>query len=210
MAIMKGGRLYGRVGDQLFYVRNGVQCVRSVKKKARSNKPISDIRAKQVARMKAAMRFLVPLKSIIYNTCRPYNERMTGMNRAVQQVIREALVNSEGGPYVDPTKVKVSRGRSGDLYLETVQLVNSHLKLQWADNFRFSNHQQLFLVAYNVEQELVQLSEGHPLGDKQLEVALQDAILDGTFHLYYYLSDRLSKTYSESRYVGAFSGLVES
>ncbi|MFD2960164.1 MULTISPECIES: DUF6266 family protein [Olivibacter] len=204
MAIMKGGRLYGRVGDQLFYVRNGVQCVRSVKKKANNNKPISELRAKQVARMKAVMRFLVPLKSIIYNTCRPYNDRMTGMNRAVQQVLREALVDSEAGPYVDPARVKVSRGGPGDLHLETVQLVDGRLKLQWANDFRVSNHQQLFLLAYNVEQELVQLSEGHPLSDKELEVALQDVILEGTFHLYYYLSDRLSKIYSESKYVGAF------
>lgn len=204
MAIMKGGHLYGRVGNQMFYVRNGVQCVRSVRTKVKGNKLISDAKAKQVAGMKAIMKFLIPLKSIVHNTCRPYNDRMTGMNRAVQQVFREALVDSEEGPYVDAAKLKVSRGTPGDLYLETVQLVDGRVKLQWANDLRFSPHQQLFLVAYNVEQEVVQLTEGHPLGNKQLEVALQDVILDGTFHLYYYLSDRLSKTYSESSYLGEF------
>jgi len=69
-----------------------------------------------------------------------------------------------------------------------------------------SEHTVRNLVVYhNVEQELVQLTEGHPLGNKQFEVALQDVILDGTVHLYYYLPDRLSKTYSESRYLGAHS-----
>lgn len=204
MAIMKGGLLSGRVGNQLYYVRNGKQLVRSVFKKSKSKgKPSTEAQLKQLTKIDMVMKFLVPLKSIVYYTCRPRNNSMTGMNRAVQQVFREAFYEHENGLYINPAKVKVSMGGPSGVAIENVQMEGGTLRLQWMNGL-WSPYQQAFVLVYNIGEELVQLSDGNLLRDQHLEMQLQDEIRKGTLHLYFYLSDRLGKSFSESSYLGEF------
>jgi len=201
---MKNGLLYGRVGHQVYYVRNGKQLIRSISKTEKNKrKPLTEARRKQLAKMRMVMKFLVPLKSIVYHTCLPKDDKMTGMNRAVQQVFREAFVKQEDGFYIDPAKVKVSRGSPSGVSIENVQIEEGKLRLQWTSGL-WSPYQQAFVLVYNIEEELVQLSEGNFLRDQQLEMQLPDEIRKGPLHLYFYVSDRLGKSFSESSYLGEF------
>lgn len=199
---MKNGKIKGRIGNQLFYVRNGVQCIRTMPKKHQKARTMAQIR--MVAKMKMVMGFLVPLKEIIRHTCRPVNREMTGMNRAVQQVIAGALVEREGVFAIEPSRVMVSRGAHMGVCFELVKLEQLKLTLHW-QNLPSHAYKQLFVLAYNIEQQSVQLSSGGDLlREGKLEMELNEALQGGVIELYAYASDRLGKSFSESQYLGRF------
>lgn len=203
MAIIKNGRLSGRVGNQLFYVRNGVQCVRAMPKK-RKDTP-SPARLLHLAKMRLVVTFLLPLKDIVKYTCKPPNDRMTGMNRALQQVYREALMEENGIPKIDLSRVKVSRGATSGCMVHSVNIKQGKVVVVDWQTSSFNAYHQLFVVVYNTDQQLVQLSNGGALvREGQLELELNEEMREGTVHLYLYASDRLGKTFSQSEYLGRF------
>lgn len=202
MATMKNGLLRGRVGLQVFYVRGGVQCVRALPKKKRREK--SEATLNHLAKMKVLSAFLAPLKAIIRHTCKPAGAKMTGMNRAIQQAYNDAIRIEQDDPVVDPALVKVSRGGGIGLLSWQVEVTNSTVRVQWEASL-FNPYHQIFLVAYNIEAQQVQLSKGDAMmRDGILVVPLEEEILGSIVHLYAYASDRLGKTFSDSQYLGSY------
>ncbi|HWV72483.1 MAG TPA: hypothetical protein VN040_12235 [Pseudosphingobacterium sp.] len=204
MAIMKNGLLYGRVGNQLYYVRGGVQHVRAlIKKQKRLPSPKQ---VQQFERMRQVNSFLSPLKQIIRHTCEPDKGLMSGMNRAMQQIFRAALVTEEDGKIViDPALVKVSMGSLANVYVSKVEVLNGIARIEWIVN-PFLDYYPVYLLAYNVEQQIVQLSSGGDLSSQGLlTMELNEEIKTGLVHLYVYTSDRQRAAFSDSTYAGSIS-----
>ena len=87
---------------------------------------------------------------------------------------------------------------------ELVKLEQLKLTLRW-QNLPSHAYKQLFVLAYNIEQQSVQLSSGGDLlREGKLEMELNEALQGGVIELYAYASDRLGKSFSESQYLGRF------
>src|SRR5690606_39116610 len=90
MAIFRGGALHGKVGNLVYYMRNGVSCVRSIPK-PRNDSP-SPAQQAQRARMKLATQFLAPLKPVLDDTFKPGNrKKLSGLNWATKQLLQDAI-----------------------------------------------------------------------------------------------------------------------
>lgn len=204
MATMKNGLLYGRVGNQLYYVRNGIQHVRALAKK--QNRQRSSKQLQQVERMRQVNSFLSPLKQIIRYTCMSGKGLMSGMNRAMQQIFREALATQEDGKIIiDPALVKVSMGSLANVPVSKVEVASGIVRIEWLVNI-FMTYYPVYLLAYNLEQQAVQLSTGGDLsGQGLLEMELNEELMLGQIHLYVYTADRQRTAFSDSRYVGSIT-----
>lgn len=202
MAVMKGGLLYGRVGTQLYYVRNGKQLVRSVSQ--RKGKTVSSKLSIQQTNLAMVTQFLSPLKEIVRQTCVPYHNKMSGMNRAVSQVFGEALIIKNESYIIDPSKVKVSRGSLTMPLIIDFKLEDRNVFISWTVN-SYNNYLKVYLIAYNVKERVIQLSNGGEIyHGGQLSMMLNEEIVSGTFHLYAYLSNRMGTSFSDSVYLGEF------
>ncbi|GGH01365.1 hypothetical protein GCM10007415_41840 [Parapedobacter pyrenivorans] len=205
MAILKGGFLHGKVGNLIYYTRNGVSYVRSVPK-PRTTPPTPAQLAQQL-RMKRAMEFLAPLAPVLENSFKPANRHVrSGLNWATKQVLLDAIAGEYPDLYVDPGQVKVSWGglprlRNPELSLDASGLFTLHW-IPGSSPF-IDNNEPVFLLIYNETQRRVVVSEGLACrGDGQLTLQVAPEILRGKVHGYGFLVDRSRRSASESVFLG--------
>ena len=98
----------GKLGNMVYYTRNGVQCVRSLPKVGPREASVAQ--QAQRLRMKLVTRYLSPLSPMLSDTFNPGNKKMTGMNKAVRYALQEAVAGEFPDLYILPEKVLVSSG----------------------------------------------------------------------------------------------------
>lgn len=207
MAILKGGFLHGKVGNLIYYTRNGVSYVRSVPK-PRTTPPTPAQLAQQL-RMKRAMEFLAPLAPVLENSFKPANRQVrSGLNWATKQVLLDAIAGEYPDLYVEPGQVKVSWGglprlRNPELSLDASGLFTLHW-IPGSSPF-IDNNEPVFLLIYNETQRRVVVSDGLACrGDGQLTLQVAPEMLRGKVHGYGFLVDRSRRSASESVFLGTW------
>src|SRR5690606_36851674 len=109
MATVKSGRLTGKVGNMVYYIRNGNQYARALPKAAQYE-PSPAQRAQRL-RMKLVMQFVSPLAPMLDDTFRPHDRKLTGMNKAVRHALQAgAVAGTYPDLYLRPERMLVSSG----------------------------------------------------------------------------------------------------
>lgn len=207
MAILKGGFLHGRVGNLIYYTRNGVSCVRSVPKPCTT--PPSPAQLAQRLRMKRTMEFLVPLAAVLENSFKPANRQVrSGLNWATRYVLQHAIAGEYPNLYVDPAQVKVSWGGLPRLRSPELSLgAGGVFILHWVagSGSLIDNNVLVFLLIYNETHRRVMVSDGMACrGDGQLMLHVPQEMLQGKVHGYGFLIDRPRRAASESVFLGTW------
>ncbi len=205
MAILKGGALHGKVGNLIYYVRNGQPCVRSLPKPI--TKPPTPVQQAQRLRMKLATQFLAPLAPMLNDTFKANDRKsMSGLNRATRRLLQDAIAGEFPDLYVQPEQVLVSRGALPRMYNPELALTDGGvLTLTWTqtDPSFIDNDDLVFLLVYNQSSRQVVVSEGTAhRGDGQLRLSVDQAVLNGTVYCYGFLMDRLRRSASNSVFLG--------
>jgi len=211
MAIVKSGRLTGKVGNTVYYMRNGIQYARALPKSTK-HEPSPAQRAQRL-RMKLVMKFVSPLAPMLNNTFRPGNRKLSGVNKAVRHALRaEAVEGVFPDLYLQPEKVLVSSGilptmRRPQLVLDGV----GNATLTWYRTSVIDDDDLAFMLLYNVNNGRGQLAGGDTYRTQErLTVKLNEEILRGTTHAYGFMMDRLRRSASDSVFLGTLvDGVLE-
>ena len=208
MAILKGGALHGKVGNLVYYIRNGVPCVRAVAKP--SSIPPTPAQLAQRWRMKLATQFLAPLAPVLDDTIKVHSrKKLTGMNWATQKLLQDAVAGEYPDLHIQPSKVLVSLGALAPLRNPLLALGEDRLlTLQWEpiSSYFVDSNDQAFLLVYNQTSKQVYLSHGTASrGDGRLTLAATPEILKGMAHCYGFVLDRSRRSASNSVFVGTLT-----
>ena len=213
MAILKGGVLHGKVGGLVYYVRNGVPCVRAAAKP--STTPPTHAQLAQQQRMKMAIQFLAPLAPVLEDTIKTQvRKKLSGMNWVTKMLLRDAIAGEYPNQYIQPERVPVSRGSLDPLYNPLLELdQNRSFVLRWVPmpNEFVDGNDQVFLLLYNQTGKQAYMSQGTASRvDGQLTLPTTPEMLNGTVHGYGFVLDRLRKSASNSVFLGTFvDGVLE-
>ena len=205
MAIFSGGALHGKVGNLVYYMRNGVSCVRSIPK-PRNDSP-SPAQQAQRARMKLATQFLAPLKPVLDDTFKPGNrKKLSGLNWATKQLLQDAIAGEYPDLYVRAERVLMSCGTLPPLRKTALALGEDGLfAFNWEPTGSpfIDNNVPVYLLVYNQTHRRVVLSKKAACrGDGELTLQIAQEMLKGTVHCYGFVMDRMRRSASDSVFLG--------
>jgi hypothetical protein len=123
------GNLRGKVGDKIYFVRKGKQCVRSVPKQ-RSNEP-SKAQLEQRAKMSKAIHFVKSLRQLLLIGYRLYFKHHTPYNEIVKQTLRHAITGAYPDFTIDYSKVKVCQGKLMSESAKPRSAARENIKFIW-------------------------------------------------------------------------------
>ena len=205
MAIFSGGALHGKVGTLIYYMRNGVSCVRSAPK-PRIDSP-SPAQQAQRARMKLAAQFLAPLIPVLDDTFKPGNrKKLSGPNWATKQLLQDAIAGEYPDLHVRAERVLVSCGTLPPLRNTALAPgKDGLLTFNWEPTGSpfIDNNMPAYLLVYNQTHRCVVLSKGTACrGDGELALQVAQEMLVGTVHCYGFVMDRVRRSASDSVFLG--------
>lgn len=213
MAILRGGALHGKVGNLVYYVRNGKPCVRAMPKPTPKEPTVAQLA--QRLRMKLATQFLGPLGPMLENTFRPFDrKRMSGLNHATRHTLANAIGGDYPDLYIQAEQVLVSSGALPKLREPELALTGDcQLTLTWAPAHTtfIDNDDVVFLLVYNPTNRMVVLSpEDSCRGSGQLTLEVGQDVFNEGAYCYGFLRDRLRRKVADSVFLGEIrNGVLE-
>jgi len=194
------GQFVGCKGPFGFYVRS---------KPKKSLKPPTAGQLATRAKMALVATYLLPLKEIIYmGFAAGYNvkSKTAAMNMAVAHAMRNAIAGTYPDLYIRPEQVALSKGKVQRLWKPEVQLKERQLQVTWRPTLNFSSFadDMVYVLAYNVKAKTVAVREAVREA-ASVTIDLEAEPPGSAVHLYACVSNRESKLFSNSQYLGAHS-----
>lgn len=193
------GQFVGCTGPFGFYVR---------RKPKKSLKPPTAGQLATRAKMALVATYLLPLKEIIYmGFAAAYNvkSKTAAMNMAVAHAMRSAIAGTYPDLSIRPEQITLSKGKVQRLWKPEGQLQERHLKVTWRPMITFSSFADdiVYVLAYNVKAKTVAIREAVREA-ASVTVDLEAEPSGSTVHLYVCVSNRESKLFSNSQYLGDY------
>jgi uncharacterized protein DUF6266 len=123
------GPIRGKVGENVYYVRKGKQCVRSVPKK--SSKAPSKSQLEQRVKMAKAVLFVSSLKRLLSISYRHYFKHRFPSNEVVKQILRSAITGVYPDFNIDYSKVQVSLGHISKNPMAQSSAAKDEINFSW-------------------------------------------------------------------------------
>ena len=139
------GGVYGKLGNVVFYRRNGKVFARS-KPKNKKRAP-SRAQMRQRIRFQKVSRFAHTLRPIVACTFRKNHRGRIGTNIVISKVFEDALVGEYPDLEIDYSKVVISNGTLGRGRAEDAIRVAGHIEFRWWEVEEHPNA-HVVLVAY--------------------------------------------------------------
>ncbi|MGK6351575.1 DUF6266 family protein [Parapedobacter sp. DT-150] len=196
----------GRVGDMVgcmgptgFYLR---------KRPKKSAKPPTARQLETRARMTMVMRFLSPLREIIYRGFASPTDRgsKTGaLSRATALAITHAVAGEYPDLYIDAAHVQLTRGTLRRLLKPSVTTVGTLLKLAWTPNVdHFGNafaDDVVYMLIYQAKEGVLLTGEAtRDAGEVAVDISAEP--LGSRLLVYACTAERDHKRFSDSQYLG--------
>ena len=192
------GDIVGCNGPTGFYIRSRPQ---------RSEKAPSPKQRDARSRLAAVMRFLKPLKEIIYMgfaQAHPSRSRTTAKNAAASHMLNYAVEGSYPDITINPAAVRLSRGTLASLPDAAYEQVGSAVTVTWNPLLpRFSGNadDRVMAICYNLQERSVMVVEASR-ADATATLDLFELPLNSTSLIYVLVADRDRKQYSNSQFLG--------
>lgn len=201
MAKVINGHLEGRVGNLIYYLNDGKQCVRTAPSKVKN--PKSAAQTLQRQKFAAAQQWLSPLRNYLRSYRKPnLFHQIAGIN------IRCAVTTEEGEVNVDPRKAVLAIGNLAPIVGASLKVEDDSLKLCWSDNsdlIMSNSIDRLVYLIYNPQtmRYFSNIDDCHVPHrfEKSCNITLPpDA--KGTFHVYATFFNVYRTECSNSTYLG--------
>ena len=192
------GDVVGCNGPTGFYIRSRPQ---------RSEKAPSAKQQQVRSRLAVVMRFLKPLKEIIYvgfAQAHPSRSRTTAMNTAASHMLNYAVEGSFPDITINPAAVRLSRGTLAALPDAGYEQIGSAVTVTWSPLFAtFSGHADdvVTAVCYNLKEQSVLVSTALR-SDEMAVLDLAELPPNSTSLIYVLAADRDRKQFSNSQFLG--------
>jgi len=203
MAVLKGGRLHGKVGNLVYYTRNGVSCVRSIPKP--SPRQSSAAQQAQRERMKLVSQYFAPLGPMLNDTFKSGDRRSSGINKAVRHAMHEAIAGEYPDLRILPDRVLVSHGSVRMMRTPVLRIAATGIaELTWVAGEWGAQYDDIpYLLVYNVSNGRVQLVGGNAhRNEERMAAQLNDEVRQGTAHCFGFVMDRMRHAASDSVFLG--------
>lgn len=205
MAKYHHGVLSGKVGNKVYTVRNGKNCVQSMPKK--STKPATTKQIIQRARFCMVTQFVGPLRNILNQSYARINRKKDGINVAIQQIHAEAVIGEYPDFEIDFSKVTLIRGNLR-IPIMTMSFCEerSGLKLDWlySDGISAFPNDELIAMIYcqSLEERWAVLATGIYRADEQGLIKMPASLSNREIHIWVFYRSTTLQAYSQSSYMG--------
>jgi len=192
------GDVVGCNGPTGFYIRSRPQ---------RSEKAPSPKQRDARSRLGAVMRFLKPLKEVIYMGfahAHPSRSRTTAMNAAASHMLNYAVEGSYPDITINPAAVRLSRGTLAGLPNAAYVQVGTAVTVTWDPLLpRFSGNadDRVMAVCYNLQERSVMVVEALR-SDAMATIDLFEMPPNTTSLMYVLVADRDKNQFSNSQFLG--------
>lgn len=192
------GDIVGCNGPTGFYIRSRPQ---------RSEKAPSPKQRDARSRLAAVMRFLKPLKEIIYMgfaQAHPSRSRTTAMNAAASHMLNYAVEGSYPDITINPAAVRLSRGTLAPLPDAAYEQTGSAVTVTWNPMLlKYSGNadDRVMAICYNLRERSVMVVEAMR-SDAMATLDLVELPLNSTSLIYVLVVDRDKKQFSNSQFLG--------
>lgn len=131
------GNISGRVGNFIFYTRNGKTVVRM---RSTEKRQISDVQQKQMTRFKLASAFLNGLYGLLKITYKESNGKIAWRNLFMAHLIRDAITGTSPDFSIDYSKVEMSIGtKLGGEIATAGSRTKGEIQFIWTNSFHNRN-----------------------------------------------------------------------
>lgn len=179
-----------------------------IRSRPRRSEKAPSVRQKQVrSRLATTMRFLKPLKEIIYAgfaKAHPSRSRTTAMNAAASHMLNYAVEGSFPDITINPAAVRLSRGTLAALPDAGYEQVGSAVTVTWSSLCAaLSGHPDdvVTAVCYNLRERSVVVTEALR-SDEMASLDLFELPQNSTSLIYVLVADRDRKQFSNSQFLG--------
>ena len=201
------GPASGRVGDLIFSSNRGVSYVKRAPKP--SLKKPSEKQQIQREKFGMAMRFLSPLGSILNESYRKINPKVSGLNCAIKQTLAEAI-NGEGPNLkIDFSKVTLIRGKLLSPCLEMVYMEDSNQLLMsgscvMSPNSYLNDELLAFIYCPSSQPTWHEIKTGILRAEQGGEIKLPAQLVGSEIHVWLAYRSEMMDSFSDSMYMGQF------
>ena len=201
MAKIINGHLEGRVGNLVYYLNDGKQCVRTIPSKVKNPQSATQMRQRQ--KFAAVQQWLSPLRNYLRSYRKPNTYRqIAGIN------IKCATTAGEGHATVDPAKVVLAIGNLSPIVGASLKAEDGKLRLCWSDNsdLVMSNSiDRLVYLIYNPQtmHYFSNIDDSHVPHrfERNCTISLPPDV-KGTYHVYASFFNVYRTECSDSTYLG--------
>lgn len=199
------GSASGRIGDLIFSSNKGVAYVKRAPKP--SLKKPSEKQQIQREKFGMVMRFLSPLGSILNESYRKINPKLSGLNCATKQILSEATAGDGPNLKIDFSKVSLIRGSLASPRLEMVYMEESNeLLMSWpcAMNFNSFLNDELFALIYypSPQPNWHEIKTGILRAEQGGVIKLPNHLAGREIHIWLAYRSEMMDSFSESVYMG--------
>ncbi len=151
MALVTAFGLYtGKLGDKVYFVRNGKQYVRSVPES--KDRPASPAQVAQKQKFKLASELAGKLLEPVIRIGYQGNRKLHPRSEFIRHLLKDVVKGSYPDSYYDYSQLIISRGEKRAPYGIKAAMMGQRMVLSWSsntDNERAFNNDQLMLVLLN-------------------------------------------------------------
>lgn len=201
MAKVINGHLEGRVGNLVYYLNDGKQCVRTLPSKMKN--PQSPAQVLQRQKFAAVQQWLSPLRDFLRSYRKPnIFHQIAGIN------IKCAAVAKEGNVNVDPAKAVLSTGNLAPMVGASLKQESGSIRLGWNDNsdlIMSNSTDRLVYLIYNPQAMCFISNIDHCHVPHRFERHCTIALppeAKGTYHVYAMFFNAYRTECSDSTYLG--------
>src|SRR5690606_7384065 len=192
------GDVVGCNGPSGFYIRS---------RPKRSGKAPSPKQQNARSRLATVMRFLKPLKEIVYMgfaQAHPSRSKTTAMNAAASHMLNYAVEGEYPDISINPAAVRLSRGALASLPDVAHEQVGSEVTVTWSPflpKFSGNSDDIVMAICYNLEERSVMVTKALR-SDGLATLDLFELPANGTSLIYVCVADRGRKVFANSQFVG--------
>lgn len=199
------GHLSGRVGDKIYFVRNGVSYVRSLPKK--SDKAPTEKQLIHRAKFTLVMGFIYPIITLLNESYRKINPKKTGTRMAVNQIFNDAIIGKYPDLEIDFPKVTLIRGNLQPPLTRMIYVAGTNeLDFNWVVDscYNGSSSDELLVLIYSSTQNefWYDLIRGACRDDEFCTLRIPALFIGHEIHVWLGFQSRDRKAFSNSVYMG--------
>ncbi len=206
MAIQRGlfGPISGRIGDKIYFVRNGVSYIRSLPKK--SSKPPTENQLIHRAKFSLIMGFLFPIISVLNESYRLINPKKTGTKMAFNQIYRDAIAGEFPDFEIDYPKAALIRGSLTPAHARMTYVAGSNeLDFIWSATQNYDCSSDILwpmIYCNDLNEFWYDLNLNIQRGEEFCTISIPENFLGHEIQVWLAYRSASGRTFSNSKYIG--------
>ena len=196
------GLLSGKLGNQIWCIRNGKNYVRS--RRTIVSKPKTAKQLDHSARFILMVRFLKTLTPFLRIGFKSKTGKMSAFNAAMSYNLMNAIAGTYPDYIIDYSKVMVSIGSLPEALNPTAKSSSEgEIEFSWEDNRNAMANDRVFLVVYNSAKQVATVEGGNARMEGNQTITLPTDFSGDEVHCYIGFQNQRQTISSDSQFIGS-------